>query len=242
MTESVLIFGAGSPDGLGGALARKFASEGQHVIVTGRTLEKVQASADLASEDGGSCEALAVDVTREEEVGAAFDLLEQRGHCVAAIIYNAGSNAIIPFEELSASQFESFWRIGCYGAFLVAKRAMPLLAAQGQGSLLFTGASASTRGKANFAHFASAKAGLRNLVQSLAREYGPQGVHVAHVIVDGVINGEILRTRFPQYLEQVGPEGSLEPAAIADAFWYLHNQPRSAWTHELDLRPFKENW
>ena len=134
------------------------------------------------------------------------------------------------------------WRIGCFGAFLTAKRAMPVLAAQSSGSMLFTGASASLRGRPLFGHFASSKAALRNLAQALAREFGPQGVHVAHVVVDGIINGDIVQGRFGEYLESLGEDGSLEPDAIADAFWALHTQHRSAWTHELDLRPFKENW
>ena len=116
------------------------------------------------------------------------------------------------------------------------------MAAAGGGSMLFTGASASMRGRPNFAHFASSKAGLRMLAQALAREYGPKGVHVAHVVVDGVIDGEIVRTRFGEYLDKLGEDGSLSPDAIAEAFWFLHSQPRSAWTHELDLRPFCETW
>ena len=119
---------------------------------------------------------------------------------------------------------------------------MPLLREQGNGSMLFTGASASMRGKPYFGHFASAKAGLRNLAQALAREYGPQGVHVAHIIIDGVVNGDRVRTGFEGYIEKLGEDGALDPDAIAEAFWSVHKQPRSTWTHEIDLRPFRENW
>ena len=242
MSESVLILGAGLPDGVGGALARRFAREGLHVVVSGRTPEKVeQTAADIRSR-GQDAVALKVDVTDEAEVDKAFAYLADRGEPVASVIYNAGNNAIIPFEELTPEQFESFWRLGPYGGFLVARRAMPLLAAQGSGSMLFTGASASVRGKPLFAHFASAKAGLRNLAQALAREYGPRGVHVAHVVIDGGINGDRLKSYLPEWLESLGEDGTLDPDAIADSFWHLHSQPRSAWTHELDLRPFKENW
>ena len=242
MTDSVLILGAGLPDGVGGALAHRFAREGFHVLVTGRTLEKVEQTAASVREHGYDASALAVDVTSESDLDAAFAQLADRGAPVAAVIYNAGNNAIIPFEELTAEQFEQFWRLGPYGGFLTAQRAMPMLAAQGSGSMLFTGASASLRGKPNFAHFAASKAGLRSLAQSLAKDYGPRGVHVAHVVIDGGINGDKLKTIFPQWLDQLGEDGALSPEAIADAFWYLHAQQRSAWTFELDLRPFKENW
>ncbi len=226
---------------IGGALIKRFAAEGFHVLVSGRTLEKVQTLADAVIAAGGSAEALAVDVTVEADQDALFAHAASKG-AIAAVLYNAGNNAVIPFEELQPHTVERFWRVGCYGAFLAAKRAVPILKAQGRGSLFFTGASASLRGKANFAHFAMMKGGLRMLAQSLAREFGPQGIHVAHVVIDGVINGQMVRDRFGEYLDHLGDDGSLEPDAIADAFWYLHQQHPSAWTHELDLRPFKENW
>ena len=241
MTKTVLILGAGAPDGVGGALARRFAREGLHVIVTGKTLEKVAAVAAEIDEGGGSVEALRVDVTSAADQDALFAHAEEQGE-IAAVLYNAGNNAVNPFEELSAEQFEDFWRIGCFGGFLTAQRAMPVLRNQGHGSIIFTGASGSLRGKSNFAHFASSKAALRNLAQSLAREYGPQGVHVSHVIIDGVIGGDRARKGFPAYLESLGEDGALSPDAIADAFWYIHTQPRTAWTQELDLRPIRENW
>ena len=129
-----------------------------------------------------------------------------------------------------------------WGGFLTAKAVTPIMLEQGRGSIIFTGASGSMRGKSNFAHFAAAKAGLRMLSQSLAREYGPEGIHVAHVVVDGVIDGDMVRARFAEYLEKLGPEGALKPDDMAEAFWMLHQQPRSTWTQELDLRPFSENW
>jgi NAD(P)-dependent dehydrogenase (short-subunit alcohol dehydrogenase family) len=157
-------------------------------------------------------------------------------------LYNAGNNTPIAFADLDAATFEAYWRVCCFGAFLTAKRVMPILAAQERGSMIFTGASASLRGRPNFAHFSAAKGALRNLAQSLAREYGPQGVHVAHVLIDGVVNGDQAQSRFGSYIDNLGPDGALDPAAIAEAFWMVHRQPRSAWTHELDLRPFKESW
>ncbi len=240
-SETVIILGAGAPEGVGGALARKFAGAGHHIIVCGRTLEKVAALADGLAADGGSAEAVRVDVTSASDQDALFERAAEQGP-IAAVLFNAGNNAIIPFEELTAETFENFWRVGCFGGFLTAKRALPILAAQGRGSLFFTGASGSLRGMPNFAHFAAMKGGLRLLAQALARDYGPKGVHVAHFIIDGVIDGERVRSTFGDYLESLGEDGALSPDAIAEAYWFVHRQPKSAWTHELDLRPFKEKW
>lgn len=241
MTETAVILGAGSSQGVGGALAHRFAKEGLHVVISGRSEDKVEAVAEEVRAAGGSAEGKKADLTSETDLDALFGHAAKKG-TIAAVLYNAGSNAIIPFEQLTPDLAERFWRVGCFGAFLTAKRAVPLLKKQGRGSLFFTGASASMRGKPNFAHFASMKAGLRMLAQSLAREYGPDGVHVAHFIIDGVIDGEMVHSRFGEYLESLGEDGSLSPDAIADTYWHVHNQPRSAWTHEMDLRPFKENW
>tara|TARA_B100000959_G_C14932111_1_gene604135 strand:+ start:182 stop:910 length:729 start_codon:yes stop_codon:yes gene_type:complete len=242
MSETVVILGAGAPDGVGGALARKFAKNGLNVIVSGRTQEKLNATTKEIEADGGSAEGCVADVTSEADLDALFKRVEDRQEPLAAVLFNAGSNLPVPFEDLTPAMFEEFWRIGCYGAFLTAKKAMPILKQQGQGSMLFTGASASLRGRPGFGHFAATKAALRNLVQALAREYGPQGIHVAHVVIDGIINGDIVRGRYGEYLESLGEDGSLAPDAIAQAFWALHTQHRSAWTHELDLRPFNEKW
>lgn len=241
MKDSVIILGAGAPDGLGGALARRFAADGLHVIVTGRTLAKLQAIVEQVAAAGGSIEARRVDVTASDDQDQLFAYAAERGP-LEAVVFNAGINARIPFEKISAEQFEQYWRINCLGAFLAAQRAMPILRAQGSGSMLFTGASGSLRGKANFAPFASSKAALRNLAQSLAREYGPQGVHVAHIIVDGLIDGQRAKQFLAEHLDSLGEQGALSPDAIAQAFAFIHGQERSAWTHELDLRPFREAW
>lgn len=241
MAGSAIVLGVGAERGLGAAIARRFAAEGLHTIVSGRTKDKLDTVVESIAADGGSAEALAGDATDAGDIVALFDHAAGQG-AIDAVIYNVGNNAIIPFAELTSEQFEQFWRVCCLGGMLTAKAAMPILAEQGHGTMLFTGASASLRGKPAFAHFAAAKAGLRMLAQSLAREYGPQGVHVGHVVVDGVIDGEMVRSRFGEYLEQLGEDGSLDPDAIAENFWHLHSQHRSAWTHEIDLRPFKENW
>ncbi|MEO1188687.1 MAG: SDR family NAD(P)-dependent oxidoreductase, partial [Pseudomonadota bacterium] len=200
MSETVIVIGAGASKGVGGAAARRFAKEGYHVIAAGRTREKVDAVAKEIKDAGGSAEGVQADVTIASDQDALFAHAAEQGP-LAAAIYNAGNNAIVPFEDLEPELVEQFWRVGCFGAFLTAKRAIPVLKAQGKGSLFFTGASGSMRGKPNFAHFASMKAGLRMLAQSLAREFGPQGVHVAHFIIDGVIDGDMVRSRFGEYLD-----------------------------------------
>lgn len=241
MKQTTVILGGGPANGVGGALAKRFADEGHHILFSGRTLSKVEATAEAIASDGGSIEAMQVDVTSEADQDKLFARAEELGH-ISAVLYNAGNNAIIPFEKLTADAFESFWRVCCFGAFLTAQRAVPLLKEQGNGSLFFTGASGSLRGKPNFAHFASAKGALRNMLQSIAREFGPQGIHVAHFVIDGVIDGDRVQENYPGYIEQMGEDGALSPAAIADAFWATHIQPKCAWSQEVELRPFKENW
>jgi len=241
MNPVAVVIGAGASKGLGAALARRFAAGGLRVVLAGRTQEKLTSLANEIVDAGGAAETCVTDTTHPEDVDHLFSFAESLGP-LEVTLYNAGNNAIIPFSELTAEVFEKFWRICCLGGFLVAQRCLPTLLERGHGSLIFTGASGSLRGKANFAHFASAKGALRNLAQSLAREYGPKGIHVAHVIVDGVIDGEMVRSRFGEYLEKLGPDALLKPDEMADSFWFLHQQPRSAWTHELDLRPFTEQW
>lgn len=241
MPGCTIILGAGASRGVGGALARRFGREDQHIIIGSRTKDRVEALAREVNQAGGSAEGMAVDVTSETDLDKLFAHVADK-HPINALLYNVGNNAIIPFEKLEPKTVEHLWRVGCFGAFLTAKRAIPILKAQGHGSLFFTGASGSMRGRPNFAHFASMKAGLRMLAQSLAREFGPDGIHVAHFVIDGVIDGEMVRSRFGEYIEKLGEDGCLSPDAIAEAYWYVHTQPKSAWTHEMDLRPFKERW
>tara|TARA_B100001029_G_scaffold131289_1_gene110177 strand:+ start:710 stop:1432 length:723 start_codon:yes stop_codon:yes gene_type:complete len=240
MTDIAVIVGVGAINGLGAAIARRFAREKYTVVVAGRTSEKLKLVSEDIIQDGGECICQTTDASSPEEISKLFELASSKG-LIKATIFNVGNNQIIDFSDLTAEILETFWRSNVLSGFLTAKAALPLLEKQG-GTLLFTGASASMRGKPKFAHFGSAKAGLRNLAQSLAKEFGPRGIHVGHVIVDGVINGELARTRFRDYLESLGKSGSLEPDAIADSYWFLHTQPQNAWTFELDIRPYKEPW
>ncbi len=244
MTRKVtVVTGAGAPSGLGAAIARTFAKGGHHVVVSGRAEAKISAVVDEIRAAGGSAEPLVLDVTDEAAVDAAFAALAERfAGEIEAVIFNAGNNRPTSILETTSEHFESFWRVGCFGGFLVGRAAARLLTPQGRGTILFTGASGSLRGKANFAAFAAAKAGLRMLAQSMARELGPNGIHVAHVIVDGVIDGERIRNAWPGAVQHLGPDGMLNVDEMAANYWFLHNQPRSAWTQELDLRPHKESW
>ncbi len=250
MTDSVtaptaIVVGVGDERGLGAALCRRFATEGYHVLVAGRTAGKIEQVARTIRAAGGRAEAIATDTTREDDVVRLFDLAMTQGNDRAPadlVVFNAGNNQRIDFRELSPLLFEDFWRIGCFGGFLVGREAARRLVPLGRGTVVFTGASASLRGKPGFAHFAAAKAGLRAIAQSMAREYGPQGLHVAHVVIDGGIDGERLRRHVPNILAERGEDGLLGIEAIAEAYWRIHRQPRSAWTHELDLRPYKETF
>jgi NAD(P)-dependent dehydrogenase (short-subunit alcohol dehydrogenase family) len=235
------IAGVGASAGLGAALARRFAREELTVAVTGRSRERLDALADEIRGAGGHALALPGDVTSESDLAAITRQLTGIGTLEVAI-FNAAAATRAPTLELTAEQFEAAWRVTTLGGFLFARAALQPLLASGRGSLIFTGATASLRGRPPFAAFASAKAGLRSLTQSLAREFGPRNIHVAHVVVDGGIDGERLRTSAPQRVAERGPEGLLNPDDIADAYWYLHRQGRSAWSQEIDLRPFNESF
>lgn len=244
LTKAIVI-GVGSPDGLGAALSRCYAANSRHVLVAGRTLAKVENVAAAIRRDGGSATAYAVDATREEDVIRLFDAAMTRdelGGPADLVTYNVGINQKIEFLKMEASTFEDFWRANTLGGFLVGREAARRFAPLGRGSVFFTGATGSLRGMPGFAHFAASKAGLRMLAQSMAREFGPRGIHVAHVIVDGAIDGERVRSLFPGISERLGKNGMLEIKAIAETYWQLHLQHPSAWTQELDVRPFKEQF
>lgn len=238
---SAVIVGVGAEQGLGAAVCRLLASKGYHVVIAGRTPAKIDQVAETIKASGGSAEAIETDATDEAAVVRLFEHAFASRDGIAApdfIVFNAGINRPIGFRDLTAAQFEEFWRICCFGGFLVGREAARHLAPLGRGTVIFTGASASLRGKAGYAQFAAAKAGLRMISQSMAREFGPQGLHVAHTIIDGGIDGERLRSRRPD----MDASGLLNIDAIAESYWHIHRQHPSAWTQELDLRPYKENF
>lgn len=239
-----LVIGVGAERGLGAALCRRFGREGLHAIAVGRTPGRLAKVVAGIAAEGGSAAAVAADVTREAEVLGLFDTIfaEAEGAPLDLVVFNAGINKAQDFRTLAAEDFETFWRIGCFAGFLVGREAARRLVPQGHGTVIFTGASGSLRGRPKFAAFAAAKAGLRAVAQAMAREFGPAGLHVAHVIIDGGIDGDWLKSAFPQMHADKGADGLLDPDAIAEAYWQIHRQPKSAWTHELDLRPYKENF
>src|SRR5271170_4738782 len=239
--SGVLVVGVGAPRGLGAAIARRFARGGHPVTIAGRNAGKLETTADELRESGARVAVVVGDAASAEDA-RRFVTEAERLAPLSVAVQNAGGNRPAPFLQVSEERFTQHWREHALGGFQLAQAAIPILLKHGGGSLFFTGASASLRGKANFAPFAAAKAALRNLAQSIAREYGPQNIHVGHVIVDGGIEGERLLSQVPQLMEQRGADGLLHPDAIADAYWDMHQQQRSAWTLELDVRPWSENF
>jgi len=240
--RTAVIIGVGARVGLGAALCRRFAAEGLHVFAAGRTLEKLAAVVAEIESAGGRATAVVTDATAPADVTALFEAACAVGESAPAVaIYNAGNNRYRPLLEMDDDFFESLWRLCCFGGFLFGREAARRMLPDG-GTLLFTGATASLRARPPFTAFASAKAALRALAHGLAREFGPSGLHVAHVVIDGMIDGDQLNRRFPDLREQKGEDGMLGVDAIADAYWALHTQHRSAWSLEIDLRPFKETF
>ncbi len=236
-----LVVGVGAEKGLGAALCRKFAAAGHHAIAAGRTAARLGQVAEKIRAAGGSADWMVADATREDAVAALFDRAMSAGD-LDLVVFNAGENRRRRFVEMDAAHFEAFWRTGCFAGFLVGREAARRLAPLGRGTVIFTGASGSLRGRAGFASFASAKAGLRMVAQAMARELGPVGLHVAHVVIDGGIDGDRLNLAAPHLAAERGADGMLDVDAIASNYWHLHLQHRSAWTHELDLRPYRETF
>ncbi len=241
MSETAVVVGVGASRGLGAALARRFAREGLHMFVSARSAERLAPVVAEIEAAGGRATAVAGDATREADVVRLLDAAEAAGP-LAVVCYNAGNNRRAPLLDLSAELFEVTWRVGCLGGMIVGREAARRMLPRGRGSILFTGATASLKARPPFTPFASAKAALRALVFAMARELGPQGLHVGHVIVDGVIDGDVIAELLPELKERLGRDGMLDPDAIAEAFAALHAQHPSAWTLELDLRPFKESF
>jgi NAD(P)-dependent dehydrogenase (short-subunit alcohol dehydrogenase family) len=237
-----VVVGVGQSQGLGAAIARRTAREGLHTFIAGRTEERLETIVKEIEAQGGKATAVATDTTVPADVVRLLDRATQQGGSLDFVAFNAGNNRIKPLLEMEDDFFEEVWRLCCMGAFLVGRESARRMVEQGSGSILFTGATASVRARPPFTAFASAKAALRALSQGMAREFGPQGIHVGHVVIDGMIDGDQLHGRFPELKERMGEMGMLDVDAIADAFWTLHTQHPTAWTWELDVRPYKEKW
>jgi NAD(P)-dependent dehydrogenase (short-subunit alcohol dehydrogenase family) len=235
------IVGVGASRGLGAASARRFAREGYKVAVTGRSSDALQVIVDEIVAAGGQAIPAAGDAQQEAGMVDILDRLESIGP-VEVGVYNAGNAIWGPPLETKTTDFEAMWRVGCLGGFIFGREVARRMLPRGHGTIIYSGASAALRGRAAFAAFAAAKAGLRMVSQSFAREFGPRGIHVAHVIIDGSIEGDKIFSKIPDIGQQKGPDGLLHPDVIADSYWYLHTQHRSAWSQELDVRPHAETF
>jgi NAD(P)-dependent dehydrogenase (short-subunit alcohol dehydrogenase family) len=234
------VIGAG--DATGSAVARRFAREGYTVCVARRTESALKPLVDQITAEGGRAVAFGLDARREDDVAKLFQHIEAQIGPVEVLVFNVGGNVRFPILETTAQKYFKVWEMCAMAGFLAGREAARVMLPRGRGTLLFTGATASLRGAAGFAAFAGGKAALRALAQSMARELGPKGLHVAHVVIDGLIDTAFSREHFAQRVADAGPDGVLNPDHIAQAYWWLHSQPRDAWTFELDLRPSVERW
>jgi len=238
---SVAVVGAG--DFIGAAIARKFAEEGYLVFAGRRNGDKLVPLATEIEAAGGRCRGRSLDARQEESI-AAFLAEADRAAPLEACIFNVGANVNFPLLETTERVFRKVWEMGCYAGFLTGREAARLMLARGRGSIFFTGATASMRGGVGYAAFAAAKFGLRAVAQSAARELGPKNIHVAHLVIDAGVDTAFVRTRIRQRTgsDEVEPDQLMNPSSIAETYWQLHRQPRDAWTHELDIRPYREKW
>jgi NAD(P)-dependent dehydrogenase (short-subunit alcohol dehydrogenase family) len=237
---SVAVIGAG--DFIGSAIARRFATEGFPVFAGRRDADKLAPLVADIEAEGGVCRARAVDAREEAQVATFLAEAEAEGP-LAVCVFNIGANVRFPVLETTERVFRKVWELACLGGFLTGREAARHMVPRGAGSIFFTGATASMRGGSGYAAFASAKAGLRAVAQSFARELGPQGVHVAHLVIDAGVDTRWVRERMgPEAEAALRPDQLMRPESVADAYWHLHNQSRDAWTHEMDLRPYAEKW
>jgi NAD(P)-dependent dehydrogenase (short-subunit alcohol dehydrogenase family) len=238
--SAALVIGAG--DATGGAIARRFAREGFTACVTRRNADKLEPLVARIESEGGKARAFGSDARKEEQMVALVETIERDIGPIEVAVFNIGGNVRFPIRETTARVYFKVWEMCAFAGFLTGREVAKVMGPRGRGTILFTGATASVRGGAGFAAFAGGKHALRALAQSMARELGPQGIHVAHVVIDGAIDTEFIRSNFPERAALKDRDGILDPDAIAEAYWQLHLQPRSAWTHEMDLRPWIEAW
>jgi len=243
-----LVIGAG--DATGGAIAKRFAREGYTACVTRREAAALEPLLDAIRVEGGVAHGFGSDARKEDEVVALIEQIERDIGPIEVLVFNIGANVRTSILEETARRYFKIWEMACFAGFLNAREVARRMVTRTGGepgqdrpqTILFTGATASLRGANGFAAFAGAKHALRALAQSMARELGPKGIHVAHVVIDGAIDTAFIRDNFPERYALKSDDGILNPEHIADAYWMLHCQPRDAWTHELDLRPWRENF
>lgn len=241
---TVAVIGAG--DFIGSAIAKRFAREGYTVVAGRRTADKLEPLVKAIEDAGGKCVGRALDARKEDDITAFLNEADAIAP-LEVCIFNPGANVNFPILETTERVFRKVWEMACYGGFLTGREAARLMLPRGRGTILFTGATASMRGGKGYAAFASAKFGLRGVAQSMARELGPQNIHVAHLVIDAGVDTAFVRDRIrerggEEAVENIAPDQLMNPESIADAYWYLHSQSRDAWTFEMDVRPYAETW
>lgn len=238
--KAILVIGAG--DATGGAIARRFAREGYIACVTRRTADKLQALVAQIEGEGGEAHAFGSDARKEEQMVALVEQIERDIAPIEVAVFNIGANVRFGITETTARVYFKVWEMACFGGFLMGREVAKAMLPRRRGTIIFTGATASLRGREGYAAFAGAKHALRALAQSMARELGPKGIHIAHPVIDGAIDTEFIRSNFPERYAMKEQQGIVDPDSIAEAYWQLHRQPRDAWTHETELRPWMESW
>ena len=235
-----LIVGAG--DATGGAIAKRFAKEGFQVVLTRRKIQSLDNLSNEIMMMDGIVHPFGIDARREDDVVPFIEKIERDIGPIEVAVYNVGGNVRFGIHETTSRVFFKVWEMCCFGGFLMGREVSRAMCERKRGTIIFTGATASVRGGNGFSAFASGKHGLRALAQSMARELGPKGIHVGHVVIDGAIDTEWIKKMFPDRYAQKENDGILDPAAIAEAYWNMHCQPRNAWSFEIDLRPWVEHW
>ncbi len=238
--KAILVVGAG--DATGGAVARRFAREGYVACVTRRDADRLEPLLARIRADGGVAHGFGSDARKEDEMVGLVERIERDIAPIEVAVFNIGANVRFGITETTSRVYFKVWEMACLGGFLMGREVARRMVPRGRGTIIFTGATASLRGREGFAAFAGAKAALRALAQSMARELWPKGIHVAHPIVDGAIDTEFIRTHFPERYATKDRGGILDPDHVAEAYWQIHVQPRDAWTHETELRPWIEPW
>jgi NAD(P)-dependent dehydrogenase (short-subunit alcohol dehydrogenase family) len=241
---TVAVIGAG--DFIGSAIAKKFASEGFAIFAGRRNGDKLAPLVHEIEAADGRIVARSLDARKEEDVSAFLQQADREAP-LGLCIFNIGANVSFPLLETTERVFRKVWEMACYAGFLTGREAARLMLPHGQGAIFFTGATASLRGGVGYAAFAAAKFGLRAIAQSAARELGPKNIHVAHLVIDSGVDTQWVRERIrqsegEQALQNLDPNRLMRPAAVADAYWQLYQQPRDAWTFEMEIRPFGERW
>ena len=240
MTEKKAILVVGAGDATGGAIARRFAREGYIACVTRRSADKLAPLVAQIEAAGGKVVPFGSDARNEDEVIKLVEHIEREIAPIEVAVFNIGGNVRFGITETTTRVYTKVWEMGALAGFLMGREVAKVMLPRERGSIFFTGATASLRGRDGFAAFAGAKHALRALAQSMARELGPKGIHVAHLVIDGAIDTAFIRDTFPERYKLKEKEGIVNPDAIAEAYWQLHTQPKNAWTHEMDLRPWME--